>query len=123
MRHAILLLALAGCAESIAGPDALGDMFYNRRPFASVPAQYSGWYGEVEACLGVAGDYAAVDWFLADSISLANGTSHVGRWSSPNEITMVAQFAPTEWAVRIYMIQHVTQADSVRHADQGCMGG
>lgn len=125
MRKLLVVLAvlLVGCSESVAGPETPADTFYNRRPLTPVPTPYAGFYADVETCLGLTGDFAAVDWFLADSITLANETSHVGHLSLPDEITMVAQFAPNEWAVRIYMIQHVTQADSVRHADQRCLSG
>lgn len=109
---AALLVVLAGCSESPTDVSVDGGPFFGREPLSPVPASYADWYGEVEACLGVQGNFAAVDWFLADSIVDPQLGRRVGLWTPPDTITLMRGFEDVRYWVRRYMIQQVLQTDS-----------
>ena len=117
MRWTVLVLAVAlvGCANPLEpqpAPDTV--RFVDREPTSALPAEYAGWYAEVEACVQRSGAFQRVAWFEADSIFRPDGTEHIGHVSRPDTITMIRPYVSERWAVKVYMIRQIMQTDSIQ---------
>lgn len=113
----IALLLISACDVGLLapGPDVHGT---NVRPMSPVPAVYSEWYAETERCLGMAGDFSAIRWFVADEI-LADGEPVTGWLKDGGEVVMLETYADLEWAVRHEMSHHITGWDNSAHQEGG----
>lgn len=113
----LLCLALVACgSDSVTAPTVDGE-----REAILPPVAYAEWYYEVENCLGMAGDFEAIHWYeMPGYIVLPDGSEHIGHFAAPDTITIAKRYIASDWAVKLYMIQHVTQADSVSQANDHC---
>lgn len=101
MRGLLTSLLLTGC---ILAPVDL--VVHGERPI--VPRlEYRAWYSAVEDCLGMAGNFDAIEWRAADEILVA-GRRRAGVLRFPNTITIRSDAAHLEGVVRHEMVHHVT---------------
>lgn len=118
MRYAVvgLVFLVVGCTD-LFGPEV---RFWNRRPMEPVPEQYATWYAEVEDCLGVTGDFGAVEWLVADSIVAHDGAKR-GYLEFPNTITVRWEYLITDYVIRHEIAHHVTQSGDELHDSDGAV--
>lgn len=110
MRKLLLCLTLLP-ACGIIGPDI---DFTKHEPLGPVPELYREWYADVELCLGIAGEFNAVIWYIADDI-IYNGVSSFGLWQEAHRITMKATHLHSIRNVRHEMIHHILQRGNSAH--------
>jgi hypothetical protein len=91
----ISMLATDGCGNFEPPRDA---------PLAP-PATYATWWQATEACSGLHGDFAAVDWYVVPGTQFdcPTGTC-VGRWESNGRIYLAAGAVMDEQVVRHEML-------------------
>lgn len=114
-RLIFLAVLLAGCANPF-GPDV---RIWGQRSMEPVPAAYAAWYAEVEACLGQAGDFGAVEWFVADRI-VTSGVTRAGYWSG-SRILLARRWSNTSFVVRHEAAHHILGVGAGGHLDDGSM--
>lgn len=105
----VLWLFLSAC--NILGPTTTD--FVNQRPM-DPPAYYAGYYAEVEVCLGMAGDYGAIEWFVADEIN-HDGVEMAGIIHFPNRVTIREGQVHSTVTSKYEMIHHVLQKGDEIH--------
>ena len=111
MPRTLPTLCVLLCACGILGPDVETP---NRRLLDPIPPEYPGWYAEVESCLGRAGDYDAIVWYVADDI-IVDGVRKGGIFAFPNRITVRAPRVHDAFLVKHEMVHHVLQAGEELH--------
>ncbi len=112
---ALLLLACVGCDSQVFGPDI---EYLNRRPLHPIPDWYAAEYALVEECVGHAGDFDAVLWYVADVLSLENKRL-AGVVEFPNDITFAAAHYTKPPVVRHEIEHHVRQQGDEIHLPNG----
>ena len=98
---------------------------YGRTPLESVPLEYSEWYSEAEACLGVLGNFDAIRWYVADSIRNEEGGDVFGYVDHPHDLTLrrdvveAVQPVTVEHFVKHELVHHILQRGNDLHDAQG----
>jgi len=109
-------VAGAGCAVSTAPVDA-----HRVAPLAT----YAAWWADVEACSGLAGDVARVEWFVVPADSdggfwCEDGPDHTcaGEWVAPHAIYLAGpnRTYPQGYAVDEWTVKHEMLHDLVGHS-------
>jgi hypothetical protein len=105
MRHTLLALALlAGCTNDPFAP--IGDV-----ERFTPPAIYASWYATTAQCVGVPGDFAAIEWWLVDSIGgLPHQGEVVGTWTAPHTIRIMRGREADEAVVTHEMVHDLIQS-------------
>lgn len=110
----VLVLLTLGCTD-LFGPEV---RFWNRRPMDPVPDVYADWYAEVEECLGWAGDFEAISFYVADRIE-RNGVEKTGLVEFPHAITVRVDQVWGPRVLRHEFAHHITQAGTSLHDGSG----
>lgn len=76
----------------------------------SPPAVYADWHAATEACSGLAGDFAAIEWFLASWITI-DGSIAYGAWRPPHEILIVSGYQDDDYTVQHEMLHDLLGGD------------
>lgn len=96
----IFLVALAACRGSELLWPADAEPFEPRE-------WWRGWYAEVEACLGVSGDYDRVEWFHGTVVF--RGDQRGGAWYPPHRIVLTRGPYSGQRIVRHEMVHEIVQ--------------
>lgn len=110
MKRIVLLGALV--APFLVGCDVFtgyGAQIRGLVPF-SPPESYVAWWEATEACSELAGDFEAIEWFLATWIT-SNGSIAYGAWRSPHRIVIVRGYQDDELTVRHEMLHDLLSGD------------
>ena len=114
MHRTLPAIVVSLCSCGIFGPDL---EMTNRRLLNPIPAEYPGWYAEVEACLNEGGDFEAIIWYVADRIE-KNGLTAPGIWQRPHTITIRANNILIIHTVKHEMVHHVRQVGDELHGTE-----
>ncbi len=77
-----VVLVLAGCEMPFAPQNAA--------PFTP-PADFGGWWAEMEACSGRTGDWTRIRWFVVPTDELVlDGRPKQGVWRDPHTVYLAA---------------------------------
>ena len=113
----LALLTAAACdLGSIFGPDDV--RYIDRRPMNPVPPEYAELYAATELCLGMSGNFGAVQFFVADEIVM-DGHRKAGTLKFPNDLTMWEHLMLTPWAVGHEFSHHITGIGDALHDELG----
>ena len=74
-RLAVACVLLSSCSDAIAPLRVEG-----LRPLTPVPIQYATWWGQVENCSGVRGNFDAVKWYFTLGALDVAGHNYDGFW-------------------------------------------
>lgn len=80
-------------------------------PFAA-PARYQEWFGRTEACAGLAGRFAEIEWYVVPDVTTfatAAGPK-VGMWEKSGgaaRIILAGRYSEHEMVVRHEMLHHL----------------
>lgn len=107
-----LLLLCAGCT-SIFGPEV---EHWSKRPLDPVPTRYAELYAAVERCWDHKGDFGAVNWYVADKITV-NTTKRARGTTRGDDITIARQFVNNDRTVMHEASHHVTGLGDLIHYD------
>jgi len=99
-----LLGLLAGC-ETLGPPSPLP----SGAVLLSPPPYYREWWARTESCAGLAGDFAAVEWYVVPGVSVfeTDAGPKVGLWahsSAGQRIVLAGEYAGHELVVRHEML-------------------
>lgn len=101
MRY-LVILALTGC--NILGPDI---EHWSQRPLVPVPAAFADLYAAVEVCWGKRGDFGAVNWFVADKITV-DGTGRARGTTRGDDITIARDYLDVARTIKHEASHHVS---------------
>lgn len=96
---------LVGC-DLFTGYDA---RIQGLAPF-SPPEDYAAWWEATETCSELAGDFEALEWFLATWIT-QDGSIAYGAWRPPHRIVIVRGYEDDELIVRHEMLHDLLSGD------------
>jgi hypothetical protein len=116
MRYAAVaaaLVFLGACDLDVLGPEV---RFEKQHPLTPL-REYATWYRAVEACRSSRGDYADIQWFVADEIYY-DGVP-VAAHQSGDRITLRSDFVADATIVRHEADHHVTGRDNSLHLPDG----
>lgn len=82
-----------------------------------VPEVYAEWYADVEACWGRRGNFAAVNWYVADKITI-DTTGRASGATNGDDITIARHRTDSEWTVKHEASHHVSGlGNAIHYAD------
>lgn len=104
-RLALIALAVAACQNPAAPP-------FPAFRWMSPPPEYATWYAEIEACSGLRGNFAAIQFGVADAVIIGSDSTYKGGWLPPHTIVIRSGFELTKLVVTHEFMHDLLQRKS-----------